>query len=82
MNNLKRIENIRYIFDAPNLLSYDIKETDIAVLKLGRNTPKEYVQLRKENKNLYFGNLTSGKVGERICLKISNKLSTLNWLVI
>ncbi|MFS9159969.1 hypothetical protein, partial [Streptococcus salivarius] len=54
-----------------------INEGDIFNFKIGRNTVKEYEYLIKNNYNIIFGNVTSSKIGQEICNKLSDRFANV-----
>lgn len=79
--NKSEFEKCHLIFDSYNYINRVknnyIKKDDIFNFKIGRNTVKEYEYLIKNNYNIIFGNVTSSKIGQEICNKLSDRFANV-----
>ncbi|MCS4488899.1 hypothetical protein [Streptococcus sciuri] len=77
--NKSEFEKCHLIFDSHNYINRvknnDINKDDIFNFKIGRNSVKEYEYLIKNNYNIIFGNVTSSKIGQEICNKLSERFA-------
>ncbi|AWC27165.1 hypothetical protein [Bacillus cytotoxicus] len=85
MTKIDRKLDVKYIFDTSNTVNLIqdkvILPCDIILLKIGRNSPKEY--LNAINKGIWvgFGNVSSSKRGQEVCSEIAEQLSTIIFTV-
>ncbi|SDB41368.1 hypothetical protein SAMN02910293_02037 [Streptococcus henryi] len=79
--NRPEFEKCHLIFDSYNYINKIknnyIDKGDIFNFKIGRNTVKEYEYLIKNNYNIIFGNVTSSKIGQEICNKLSDRFANV-----
>ncbi|MDR1447512.1 MAG: hypothetical protein LBI63_00905 [Candidatus Ancillula sp.] len=81
-----RIPSVKYIFDGANypklIEGGQIRKGDIANIKIGRNSPDEFLGLIQNDIDVCFGNVLSGRIGDNIISSISKKYSTINFSVL
>lgn len=81
MTKIDRKLDVQYIFDTSNTVNLIqdkvILPCDMMLLKIGRNSPKEYLNAINKGILVGFGNVSSSKRGQEVCSGISELLSTI-----